>query len=310
MYTLLIAYILEAAFGYPKFIYNKIKHPVVWMGAVISWLEHNCNTRPRNKCGVTAGIFTMAALLVVTIAITLPIQKFGNIYIEVVLMASLLATRSLYDHVNAVYQALRQNNLEAARLKLAKIVGRDTENLDESEICKAAIESLAESFSDGVVAPVFWAVLGGLPAIACYKAINTADSMIGHKTERYKYFGWAAARLDDVANFIPARLSALLIIVSYPLSLWERARVRAIIKEAKKHASPNSGYPEAAMAYALGVCLGGKRSYDGEEYSAPLIGEGNRCEITIKDLQKSLRIYVIICAELLLILLITNVIST
>jgi|CXWL01.1.fsa_nt_gi adenosylcobinamide-phosphate synthase len=295
MFTLLIAYFLEAIFGYPKFIYAKIKHPVVWMGAVISWLERNCNKSHTSR---VTGIFTMATLLAITLAITLPIQKFGNIYIEAILMATLLATRSLYDHVNAVYTSLRQNNLQTARLELAKIVGRDTENLDESEICKAAIESLAESFSDGVVAPVFWAALFGLPAIACYKAINTADSMIGHKTERYKYFGWAAARLDDAANFIPARLSALLIIAVYPLSLWGRVR-----EEAKKHASPNSGYPEAAMAYALGICLGGKRSYDGEEYSAPLIGDGLRTEITIKDLQKALRIYVSACTTLGLILL-------
>ncbi|MEQ1789177.1 MAG: adenosylcobinamide-phosphate synthase CbiB, partial [Rickettsiales bacterium] len=232
---------------------------------------------------------------------TIPIQKFANIYIEAILIATLLATRSLYTHVNAVYKALCQNNLETARVELAKIVGRDTENLDESDICKGAIETLAESFSDGVVAPVFWAVLGGLPAIACYKAINTADSMIGHKTERYKYFGWAAARLDDVANFIPARLSALLITICHPALV---AGSGSIIKEAKKHASPNSGYPEAAMAYALGVCLGGKRSYDGEEYSAPLIGEGLRQKITINDLQKALRIYVISCAILWFILLI------
>ncbi len=299
MFTLLIAYILEVVFGYPKFIYNKIKHPVVWMGAVISWLERNCNTRPHNTKKI-AGIFTIAILLTVTLAITLPIQKFGNIYIEAILIATLLATRSLYDHVNAVYKSLQQNNIETARIELAKIVGRDTENLDESEICKAAIESLAESFSDGVVAPVFWAALGGLSGIAAYKAINTADSMIGHKTERYKYFGWAAARLDDAANFIPARLSALLITICHPALV---AGSGSIIKQAKKHASPNSGYPEAAMAYALGVCLGGKRSYDGEEYSAPLIGEDLRQETTITDLKKSLRIYVTACATLWVILL-------
>ncbi len=300
MFTLLIAYILEAAFGYPKFIYNKIKHPVVWMGALISRLELKYNTRHTSRI---AGIFALLILLAVTLAVTLAIQKFGNIYIEAVLMASLLASRSLYEHVNAVYAALRQNNLQLARAELAKIVGRDTENLSESEICKAAIESLAESFSDGVVAPVFWASLLGLPGIAAYKAINTADSMIGHKTERYRYFGWAAARLDDAVNFIPARLSTLFIVISFPLSQCERVRVRAMTKEAKKHASPNSGYPEAAMAYALGVCRGGARSYDGEEYHAPLIGEGLRSEISINDLQKSLRIYITACAFLWIILL-------
>lgn len=298
MFTLLIACILEAIFGYPKFIYNKIKHPVVWMGTVISFLERNCNKSHSSR---VAGIFTMSILLAVTLAITLSIQKFGNFYIEAILMAILLAFRSLYDHVNSIFKALSENNLENARIELAKIVGRDTENLDESEICKAAIESLAESFSDGVVAPIFWATLFGLSGIACYKAINTADSMIGHKTSRYKYFGWAAARLDDIANFIPARISFLLI------SLSSSRLKLAIIKEAKKHASPNSGYPEAAMAGALGICLGGKRSYGGEEYCSPLIGEGLRKEITINDLQKSLRIYVIACGSLWLILLILTI---
>ena len=293
--TLLIACVLEAAFGYPKFIYDKIRHPVVWMGKVISCLEENCN---RSHYSRMAGIFTMTVLLAVTLGVTLPIQRFGNIYIEVILMASLLAGRSLYEHVNKVYTALGKNNMEDARLELAKIVGRDVVGLDESEICKGAIESLAESFSDGVVAPIFWAACFGLPGIACYKAINTADSMIGHKTERYKYFGWPAARLDDVANFIPARLSFLLIAFSGLI----RPRI-AMIKEAKKHASPNSGYPEAAMAYTLGVCLGGQRSYDGKKYLAPLIGDGLREKITITDLQKALRIYVTACAALWLILL-------
>lgn len=301
--ALLIACILEATFGYPKFIYNTIKHPVVWMGAVITCLEQNCN---RQKNARLAGIITIVILLAITLAISLSIQSFGNIYVEAICIASLLAFRSLYQHVNAVYQALCVNNLEKSRTELAKIVGRDTAELDESEICKAAIESLAESFSDGVVAPIFWAACFGLSGIACYKAINTADSMIGHKTPRYKYFGWAAARLDDVANLIPARLSAVLIIAAYPPSLWER--VRAIWNEAKKHASPNSGYPEAAMAYALGVCLGGRRSYDGEIHESPPIGEGLRQEITIHDLQKALRIYVRACSMLWFILLIPAIV--
>lgn len=246
----------------------------------------------------------MLILLSATIVTSLLISNYTGAIGEIIVIASLFATRNLYDHVNVVYKALQQNSLENARLELAKIVGRDTKNLDESEINKASVETLAESFNDGVVAPLFWACLFGLSGIAAYKAVNTADSMIGHKTKRYLYFGWAAARLDDAMNFIPARMSALLIIATCPLSLWERARVRAIIKEAKNHASPNSGYPEAAMAYALGICLGGKRSYDGEEYYAPLIGEGLRKKITITDLQKALRIYAIACAALWLILLI------
>lgn len=297
MFTLLYAFILEAAIGYPKFLYDRIKHPVVWMGFVISRLEQNFNKTHLSRI---PGIFTLAVLLAITLAVTVPIARFGNIYIETISIASLLASRSLYDHVNSVYKVLRKNELASARLELAKIVGRDTENLEEEEICKAAIESLAESFSDGVVAPVFWAACFGLPGMSCYKAINTADSMIGHKTERYKHFGWAAARLDDVVNFIPARISILLIACSHPALIL---KFQQIAKAAKKHASPNSGYPEAAMAYALNICLGGKRSYDGEEYSAPLIGEELRSEITISDLKKSLKIYVQACTFFWFILL-------
>lgn len=247
----------------------------------------------------------MAVLLAITLATSLFIQGMGNIFIEIICLASLLAARSLHEHVNAVYQALRRQNLDNAREKLGRIVGRDVDKLNEPEICRAAIESLAESFSDGVVAPVFWAALLGLPGIACYKAINTADSMIGHKTPRYKYFGWAAARLDDLANFIPARLSALLLIAGSDGKHISRYRNRCgmVIREARKHASPNSGYPEAAMAGALGICLGGQRSYGGEKYCAPLIGEGLRKEITIYDLKKALRLYVIACIALWLILL-------
>lgn len=341
MITLLVACILEASFGYPKFIYNKIKHPVVWIGAVISFLDKNCNRSEANPItGRLSGVCVLAFLLGITLAVSLIIQKFGNIYIDTICVASLLAFRSLYEHVNEVYKALRQNNLETARTELAKIVGRDTENLDESEIGKAAIESLSESFNDGVVAPVFWAALFGLAGIACYKTINTADSMIGHKTTRYRYFGWAAARLDDLANYIPARLSFLFIYLSslviassrklrsnpvftstppshlqgvgFPFShppqggrqvggsggLTHRFCLLAIINEAKKHASPNSGYPQAAMANALGIALGGSRSYDGEQYMTPTIGENLRKKITVEDLQKALRIYLYSSASL------------
>lgn len=246
-----------------------------------------------------AGVISIIVLLVITLAASLLLQHTWCI-IQVICTATLLAGRSLYEHVDDVLQSLQTNNLEMAREKLAKIVGRDVVGLDVSEICKAAIETLSESFSDGFVAPLFWAALFGLPGIACYKAINTADSMIGHKTPRYINFGYAAAKLDDIANYIPARISALLIVAYQPMNMG----LAGVWREAKKHASPNSGYPEAAMAGTLGISLGGARSYDGEAYAAPIIGEGLRTDITIDDLQKSLQIYVTSCKALWVILLV------
>ncbi len=301
---LLAALATEAVFGYPQFIYRFIKHPVVWMGAVIVALDKNCN-QPNWKdvSRKAAGAVSMLVLISIVIVVCLVIQHFGNWLVEMLCVATLLATRSLYDHVRAVYLPLMQNNLPEklpeARENLAKIVGRDTENLDADEIAKAAIESLAESFSDGVVAPLFWAACLGLPAIAAYKAINTADSMIGHKTEKYRDFGWAAARLDDCANFIPARLSALIIALA-ALSLNS---LKSAWRDGRKHASPNSGYPEAAMAGALGVALGGKRSYDGIIHSSPIIGAEYQKEITAADLKRAMRVYISACAIIFLVLL-------
>lgn len=305
MNLVLIAYLVEAAFSYPGFLYAAIKHPVVWMGAVINLLDKNCNKQVKNhKAGLRkriAGIAAMALLLAATLAASLLITHYGGDLLQIIAMASLFATRNLYNHVRAVYVPLKAGNLAQARSELAKIVGRDVERLDESGICRAGIESLAESFCDGVVAPVFYAACFGLPGIACYKAINTADSMIGHKTPRYINFGWAAARLDDAANFIPARASAVLI-ASASISRAGHA-IKTVWNDARKHASPNSGYPEAAMAGALGVCLGGSRSYEGENYYAPLIGECLREAITAHDLKKALRIYVTSCLAGWLILL-------
>jgi adenosylcobinamide-phosphate synthase len=339
MNLVLIAYLVEAAFSYPGFLYAAIKHPVVWMGAVIELLDKNCNKqvidyrhpalvagsrdtnpdrgfcpRPRNKCGVTrkfkeriAGIAAMTFLLATTLAVSLFITYHGGDLLQIIAMASLFATRNLYNHVKAVYVPLKAGNLPQARSELAKIVGRDVENLDESGINRASIESLAESFCDGVVAPVFYAACFGLPGIACYKAINTADSMIGHKTTRHINFGWAAARLDDAANFIPSRISAGLIAIA-SISRAGHA-LKTAWHDARNHASPNSGYPEAAMAGALGVCLGGSRSYEGEDYHAPLIGGIFRKEITTRDLRKALDIYLLSCGLIWILLLLYQLLT-
>jgi len=312
MNLILIAFIAEALAGYPQSIYRKIKHPVVWMGAVISCLEKNCNRGDKNftwRKGI--GALSILLLLAITLLVSLLITAYTHPLVQILCMASLFSTRSLYDHVYAVFEALSEKDIEEARVQLAKIVGRDVEHLDESEIAKAAIESLAESFCDGVVAPMLFAAFFGafgfgLAGIACYKAISTADSMIGHKTERLRAFGWAAARLDDVFNYLPARISALLIaIASYPFT---KRSLLCTWQDCRQHASPNSGFPEAAMAGALGVCLGGERSYDGEVLNAPLIGEIFPHQPTSKNLQQALHIYLKSCALLWLILLIAAIV--
>lgn len=296
---ILSAFFIDITFGYPNWLYQRIRHPVVWMGACISFLERNCNRAGKTDISrYVAGVSTMAILLAITAGLSLAIRAFGGNVAETLAIASLLACRSLYDHVYDVFDALRHQGIDNARIKVGYIVGRDVENLDESGVCRAAIESLAESFSDGVVAPLFWAVCFGLPGIACYKAINTADSMIGHKTERYLAFGWAAARLDDVANLIPARISGLLIATA-ALSLDS---IRFMLRYAYDHASPNAGWPEAAMAGALRVQLGGENFYDGVEHASALIGEGET-NLTISHLHKAIRVYTNACALLWFMLL-------
>jgi len=300
-----LACVIDACFGYPELIYQKIRHPVVWMGAVISWLDKNCNRQVENP-GMARfmGIVSIICLLAITFIISFAIAHYGGFIGQLIGIAALLAGRSLYQHVKSVLEALKFGDIETSRENLAKIVGRDVAGLNEDGICHASIESLAESFSDGLVAPVFWAIIFGLPGIACYKAINTADSMIGHKTPRYKYFGWAAARLDDAANFIPARLSFLIIYLS---SLQPIDNIGKAAKDAKNHASPNAGYPEAAMAYALGIELGGARKYDGKTHNAPLIGAGLRREVNIADLEKALDLLLRCCFASFIVLLIATV---
>jgi adenosylcobinamide-phosphate synthase len=206
--------------------------------------------------------------------------------------SSLVAQRSLYQHVSNVATALERDGLAAGRTAVAHIVGRDTELLDEAGVARAAIESLAESFSDGVVAPVFWMAIAGLSGAALYKAINTADSMIGHHTERYEHFGWAAASLDDLVNLPASRLSALLLIAAAALRRDGAAAEawRTVWFDAPRHRSPNAGYPEAAMAGALGLSLGGPRTYDGERIEDATMGNG-RWDATAADIRRALVLY-------------------
>jgi adenosylcobinamide-phosphate synthase len=263
------------------------------MGALIAGLDARLNIGAARR---GRGALALLLLLLVTgaiagaIAFALRQVAFGWV-IEAMLASTLLAQKELGQAVRAVAVALKQS-LAAGRKAVGHIVGRDPDALDEAGVARAAIESLAESASDGVVAPLFWLVLGGLPGIALYKAINTADSMIGHKTDRYAEFGWASARLDDLVNLIPARLTGALLCGA---AFWVKGADAArgwstMLRDAMKHASPNAGWPEAAMAGALGISLGGPRAYGGEMHDLPRFGDG-RAELGPGDITKALELY-------------------
>nr|WP_235971395.1 adenosylcobinamide-phosphate synthase CbiB [Palleronia pontilimi] len=263
------ALLLDAALGEPRWLWDRAPHPAVLMGRLIGWCDARFNRPPAKP----AGIATVAALVVGAALAGRVIEVLpGGALWSLLLAAILLAQRSLADHVRAVATALRRSTDEA-RHAVAQIVGRDTDAMDGAAIARAAIESGAENLSDGVVAPAFWFALAGLPGLLVYKIVNTADSMVGYRTPRHADFGWAAARLDDVLNWIPARLTALLILLSHGRpGLWRR-----VLRDAPLHRSPNAGWPEAAMAAVLGVALAGPRSYDGQLRDFPFVGpEGHR----------------------------------
>lgn len=292
-----LALLLERWLGYPQRLTARIGHPVIWMGRFITFMEKGVDKRQRTpRQRRDAGIFTLAVLLLVTLAITVIIQQllrampFGWV-LEILLATPFLAQKELGRAVEAVALALR-TSLEAGREAVSHIVGRDPHSLDEAGIARAAIETLAESTSDGVVAPWFWLVLLGLPGIALYKAINTADSMIGHLNERYRDYGWAAAKLDDIVNWLPARLTAVLVTAACfvtphasPSQAWAAAR-----RDAAKHASPNAGWPEAAFAGALDYKLGGPRSYAGDVVDLPSFGTG-KSDLVGSDILRALVLY-------------------
>lgn len=275
------ACIVDAAIGDPRWF----PHPVRGMGSVINWCDRFVQQRLRSPVKQR-----MAGLL---LAVVLPagaygagallIQFAGSInllwgsLVTVLLAWTTLAARDLFDHVLSVQAALQSASLPEARAAVAKIVGRDTEEMAESDIVRATVETIAESVADGVMAPLFYLAIGGAPLALAYKAINTLDSMIGHMDERYRWFGWASARLDDVANFLPARITALLLvlsagIVSRSWPIMSRAWC-ILLRDGGKHASPNSGRPEAAMAGALGVQLGGINFYDGRPVERSCLGD-------------------------------------
>ena len=299
--VLLMALMLDAAMGEPDWLWSRLPHPAVMMGRVIGWADARFNRGARRK---RAGILVMAALVVAAGAVGWAVQGLIPTPIaDILIMAILLAQKSLVQHVRAVADGLREN-VAAGRRAVAMIVGRDTAEMDEAAVARAAIESAAENLSDGVIAPAFWYLLGGLPGLLIYKIANTADSMIGHRTERHEAFGWAAARLDDLINLPASRLTALLIVVAAMVVPGaDAANARgAVWRDAKNHRSPNAGWPEAAMAGALGLSLAGPRHYGGVLVEDQEMNRGGRRALTPADIRAALRLYRLADGLLLLLL--------
>ena len=294
----LLALLFEATFGYPDRLAQKLGHPVAWIGRLIEMLDLSINrdsddAARRRAAGVLALLIVIisvgaAAFLIERGLFLLP---FGIVLVALV-ASTLLAQRSLHAHVERVAAALEEGGIERARESVSHIVGRDTAALDEAGVARAAIESLAENFSDGVVAPSLWMLIGGLPGAAIYKAINAADSMIGHRTARHEDFGWAAARADDLVNLPASRLTAVFIIgAAYWTEGASASRsLKAVKRDAPRHRSPNAGYPEAAMAGALGLALAGPRTYEGLMVDDAWMGNG-RSAATASDIRAALSLY-------------------
>jgi adenosylcobinamide-phosphate synthase len=267
--TLALAMVLDALLGEPRWLWDRLPHPAVLMGRAVDAVDRRFNTGDNRRA---RGALALAALVALALALGWGLSQLW--LVEVVVAVILLAQRSLAQHVGAVADALRLS-VGDGRLAVAQIVGRDTEGMAEPDVARAAIESAAENLSDGVIAPVFWFVVAGLPGMLAYKLVNTADSMIGHRTPRHEEFGWAAARLDDVLNLVPARLTALLI----ALAARAPSAGPVVWRDASLHRSPNAGWPEAAMAASLGVALSGPRSYHGERRDYPFVNDEGRHDI-------------------------------
>jgi adenosylcobinamide-phosphate synthase len=302
LFVVAAALAFDALIGDPDWLWRRLAHPVVVIGELIGWLDRSFNRESsspehRKIAGVGAVIVLVAAAAIVGAFLEIALRAAPGGNWALGLIASVfIAQRSLYQHVDRVRAAFAEGGLAAARQAVAMIVGRDPEQLDEPGVCRAAIESCAENFSDGVVAPVFWLALLGLPGLMAYKAINTADSMIGHRSERYEAFGWAAARLDDLVNFIPARLTGLLLAIVAPLARGSIAlALKVMRRDARTHRSPNAGWPESAMAGALGLALAGPRRYAEALVDDPFLNAEGRADATPGDIGRALDLYFAAC---------------
>lgn len=290
---MLLALAIDAAVGWPRWLHARIGHPVVWIGHLIGALDTALNRAAlaegtRRRRGVVTLIVVVAITAGVATALTLPLgDGVAGAVLTAILAWPLIAARSLHDHVAAVARPLTRGDLAGARHAVAMIVGRDPAALDRAGVARAATESLAENTSDGIVAPIFWGVLLGLPGIAAYKAVNTLDSMIGHRTPRHAAFGRASARFDDLLNLAPARLAGALFAV---VSRHPRRAARAMFRDARRHRSPNAGWPEAAMAGALGIRLSGPRIYPEGVADEPWLNSGAP-DPAPDDLSRALALY-------------------
>jgi adenosylcobinamide-phosphate synthase len=300
---LLLALAIDAVIGDPESLYRAIPHPAVVAGRIIDWLDRALNDeadRPalRRFWGIVAVVFLLGGALTIgwIVETVLSLIPFGWV-VEAVLISTLIAQNSLYLYVAKVAKGLEEAGLEGGREAVQHVVGRDPDTLDEPGVARAALESLAENLSDAVTAPIFWALLLGLPGILAYKVINTADSMIGHRSDRHEHFGWAAARLDDLLNYLPARIAGLILCGAVALTGGDaRTAWDALWRDAPKHHSPNAGWPEAAMAGGLGLALAGPRVYDGELVEDAWMGVGGRTDATAADIRRGLKVFVVACA--------------
>ena len=300
---LLLALGFDAWIGDPAWLWKRLPHPVVLFGALIDRAERwgndpvlPANVKRRN--GWIAITVLIAAAVGAGIVLVLSLRITGPIglLLEAMIVGVFLAQRSLHEHVAAVAVAMRKSGLAGGRRAVAMIVGRDPERLGETGVCRAAIESLAENFADGIVAPAFWYAVAGLPGLLAYKMANTADSMIGHLTDRHRDFGRGAAKLDDLLNLFPARLTSVLLgIATLGRTQTILARTRT---DAPRHRSPNAGWPEAAMAYAIDIALGGPRSYGEGMLSEPVLNASGRSTATAADIDRALAVYTRACMVL------------
>ncbi len=307
LWMLAAALLVDAIAGDPDQVWRRIPHPVAVIGFGIAFLDRLFN-RPklpawlRRLLGAAAMVLLVALSGAVGFGLECLFRRISHGAIGIIAVAAILvAGRSLYDHVGAVVTAFGVGGLEAARIAVAKIVGRDPATLDEAGVCRAAIESAAENFSDGVVAPALWFAIAGLPGLLAYKTINTADSMIGHLTPRHQAFGWAAARLDDLVNWPMSRVAGALVALAAPAVAGSiGGAFRTMRRDAPRHRSPNAGWPEAAMAAALSLALAGPRRYRGVLVDDPFLNASGRRKATPNDVRRALRVYVAAWAVLTL----------
>jgi adenosylcobinamide-phosphate synthase len=300
--VLVIALVADAVIGDPDAIWRRWPHPVTWIGGLVGGLDRRLNRKEdpfsrRKLMGVVALllillVFGGIALALDTALRSLPLHPWTS----GIVASALIAQNSLYVHVARVGNAFAEGGLAAARKAVSMIVGRNPDSLDEAGVVRAAIETTAENFSDGVVAPIFWFALLGLPGLVLYKAVNTADSMIGHRTARHEAFGWAAARFDDLINLVPARIAGVLIALAAPLSGGSPVTALQVMwRDAQLHKSPNAGWPEAAMAAALGIALAGPRLYGDRLVDDRFLNAEARKEAVPNDIRRALRILVGAC---------------